>query len=87
MIFITQKHSKSVERDFYYAEMACFKRLKFWKSEQLQIGSSKKYFKVPATMHKVEIKDSFTGKQQRHVKRRHLAEGSLPETFVSKISR
>ena len=33
MIFITQKHSKCVERDFYYAEMACFKRLKFWKKE------------------------------------------------------
>jgi len=33
-------------------------------SEQLQIGSSKKYFEVPAAMHKAEIKESFTGKQQ-----------------------
>jgi len=37
VIFIRQKLSKGVQRDFYYAEMACFKKLKCWK----RAGNSK----------------------------------------------
>ena len=33
-------------------------------TEQLQNGSYKEYFEMPAAMHKAEIKESFTGKQQ-----------------------
>jgi hypothetical protein len=66
-----------LKSDFYYstiskareeknAEMGCFKSLKFWKTAGIAKRSYKKYFEVPAAMHKAEIKESFTGKQQEH---------------------